>query len=514
MNETRPWLRVCRHCAHNVASACLTSVCWLLWIAMLASMILLATIYFRRELTVPDFLLRRLEQKLEFAHLSARFGRTSFDPRGNLVLEDVRLYGSGIDEPLARAAAVRLHLDFWAVTSGDFDVHRIEVTDARLDCPAIVSPSGVSEPLVADLGATITRTGEDWEIPDASFHAGKVFVTANVSWHLPARAAASGPRRQLPADLLRSYIDLARKAAGTLHRAEPFEGARLHLAVVGQPQTPPRIHAEIAVERVSIPLSPELAPLLAEDLRIVADTVWRPGGLDPATVTVTAARISGPQGVVVFHPWLRTGGHLALDPVRWHGGPVEFSAAAIARGDDSLAHPRATVRLDSLPRLRADLAVLARGASPIDLHVDVDTAAHSAEVDLDATLAPSLLKDAAARAAVWRKSRILAQLDFSEPAELTGHVSLAPGWKLREARATAHLGDSLAYGVQLDRIDAEVVIDPQKLLVEPLVFHRTDTDVRGSYGMDLKTQDYRFLLQGHFFPFAIDPWFSEWWPRL
>ena len=50
--------------------------------------------------------LRRIERKLEFAHLSARFGRTSFDPRGNLVLEDVRIYGSGIEDLAYRHAAV------------------------------------------------------------------------------------------------------------------------------------------------------------------------------------------------------------------------------------------------------------------------------------------------------------------------------------------------------------------------------------------------------------------------
>lgn len=511
MNQSRPWLRVCRRCAHTCGSACLTSVCWLLWIALGASLVLLATIYFHRELTVPGFLLRRLEQKLEFAHLSARFGRTAFDPRGNLVLEDVRLYGSGLDEPLVRAAAIRLHLDLWAITAGDFDVDEIEVTNARLDCPAVVSPSGVSEPLVADLGAIILRDRDDWRIPAASFHAGRLFVTADVHWNLPARG---GPRRQLPSDLLKDYIALARKTADALRHTAPLDDARLRLSVVGNPGTPPRIHAELAVARASIALRPGLDPVAAEDLHVVIDTAWRPAGLDPTSVTATAASLAGPQGVVVTNPWLHTGGRLALQPVRWIGGPVEFTAAALRRGDDVAAHPRATVRFDSLPQLSAELATLAPDNSPLDLRVAIDTAAKSAEIDLDATLGPGLLNNAAARAAVWRKSRILAQLKFAEPTELSGHVSLAPGWKLRQARATAGIGAANAYGTALARTDAQIVIDPQKLLVEPLVFRDRDLAVRGSYGMNLKTQDYRFLLQGHFFPSAIDSWFSGWWTRL
>ncbi len=511
MNQPRSWLRVCRRCLHNLASAGLTSACWLLWITLTASLLLLATVYFRRELTVPDFLLRRLERKLEFAHLSAHFGRTAFDPRGNLVLEDVRLYGSGITEPIAQAAVVRLQLDLWAVTAGDFDVHQIEITNARLDCPAIVSPSGVSEPVVADLGALIRRDGDDWRIPGASFHAGRVFVVADVSWNQPAR---SGPRRQLPADLLKDYIALARKAADALRHTEPLEDARLRLTIVGQPDTPPRIHVEAAVAHATIPIGDKRDPIVADDLHLVAETAWRPGGLDPTTVTLTAASIAGPQGIVVTHPWLRTGGRLALQPLNWIGGPVEFSAAALSRGTDTATHPRATVWFSSLPHLRAELATLAQGESPLELRAEVDTAKRSAELDLDATLAPGLLNDAAARAAVWRKSRILAQLKFAEPATIAGHASLGPGWKLREARARASIGSAVAYGTDLARTDAEIVIDPGKLLVQPLVFRHRDLAVRGSYGMDLKTQDYRFLLDGHFFPSAIDSWFSGWWTRL
>ncbi len=511
MNHSRPWLRVCRRCAHNLGGACLTSACWVLWTALTVSLVLLATVWFRRELSVPDFLLRRIEKKLEFAHLSARFGRTAFDPHGNILLEDVRLYGSGIDEPLVRAGAIRLHLNLWAVTAGDFDVRRVEVTDARLDCPAIVSPSGVSEPIVADLGATILREGSNWSIPDASFHAGNIFVTATVEWRIPP---ATGPRRQLPSDLLKDYIALARKAAEALRHTATLEQAGLRLAIAGQPNTPPRIRAELSAGHASFVVSPGLEPLTADGLRLAAETVWRPSGLDPAVLSVSATRLAGPQGLVVSNPWARTSGRIAFQPFRWVGGPIELTASAVRREADSLVQPRGTIRLDALPRLNAEFAALVGGESPVDLKLDVDTAAKSAEIDLDATLRPELLNDAAARAAVWRKSRLLARIQFSEPATIRGHVDLAPGWQFRNARAALQLGAGIAADTPLAATEAEVVIDPNRLHVEPLVFHSPDTEVRGSYEMDLKTQDYRFLLQGHFFPSLIDAWFSRWWTDL
>lgn len=511
MNQSRPWLRVCRRCARNLGGACLTSACWLLWTALSISLVLLATVWFRRELSVPDFLLRRLEQKLEFAHLTARFGRTAFDPHGNILLEDVRLFGAGIEEPLVRAGAIRLHLNLWAVTTGDFDVRRVEVTDARLDCPAIVSPSGVSEPVVADLGATILREGTNWSIPDASFHAGKIFATATVEWRLPP---SGGPRRQLPPDLLKDYIALARKAAEALRHTATLEQATLHLAVAGQPNSPPRIHAALSAGHASFAVAPSLAPLTADTLRLAVETVWRPSGLDPATLSFSANRLTGPHGLVVSNSWARTSGRITFQPFRWVGGPIEVTAGSVKREQDAIVQPRGTIRLDALPQLNAEFAALVGGDSPVDLKLAVDTAARSAEVELAATLAPGLLNDLTARAAVWRKSRLLARIQFSEPATLRGHVDLSPGWQLREARAALQIGAGVAAGTTLSATEAELVIDPRRLRVEPLVFHSPDTEVRGSYEMDLKTQDYRFLLKGHFFPSLIDAWFSRWWTDL
>lgn len=513
MNHPRPWLRLFGRCTRTAGSACLTSACWLLWVALTTSLILLATIHVRRELTVPDFLIHRLERKLEFAQIAARFGRAAFDPSGNILLEDVRLYGAGITEPLARAAAVRLHLDLWAVASGDFDVREVELTDGQLDCPAIVSPTGTSEPIVRNLGATIRRERDQWEVPHAFFHAGKVLVSAEARWQL----AAAGPRRQLPADLLKSYYGLARRAIEALEQTRRLENACLRLRVEGRSDVPPRLHAEMTASRATLPgpvVAGQLTTIIAEDLRLVAETAWRPGGLDPASITLEAARLLAPQDLTVTHAWMQTHGHLEFQPLKWIGGPVNFSAAAITRGPDLVAHPRATVWFDSLPRWHAELAALAQGNSPLAVTAQIDNAAQTAGIDFSGTLAAALLNNAAARAAVWRKSRILAQLRFSEPVELAGHATLAPGWKFAQATAAARIGAVLGYGVDIDRVSAELTVDPENLLVAPIVLHRPNTEVRGSYGMNLKTRDYRFLLQGHFFPEDISPWFSGWWPRL
>ena len=469
------------------------------------SLAALVTIQVRREITVPDFLLRRIEHKLEFAQLFARFGRTAFDPTGNLVLEDVRLYGAGIEEPIARAGAVRLRLDFWAVLAGDFDVREIEVADLRFDCPALVSPSGTAEPVVQGLYGLVRRVRQDWDVPQVTFQAGHVQVTARGHW--TARGGA-GPHRELPADGLKTYCNLSRQAVEALRATEAFDDCRLRLAVTAGENEPVRVRAELTAGRAELP-----GPLVAEGLRVNAEGILRAGAASPLTATVAAARLSGPAGLVVTDIWIQTGGRLGLGPLRWEGGPVELAAAAVTRGTDSVAHPRAVVRLDALPRLGGEIAAVL-GGGPLAAAAEVDLQNRAGTVRFEAQLTTELLNDVVDRAARWRSSPVLSQVVFQGPAAVRGEVRLAPGWRLERARVACRLGPAIACGVSVLETVAEAESDGHWLQVEPLVLVRPDDDVRGSYGMDLQTRDYRFLLSGRLYPDTIDPWFTDWWPRF
>jgi hypothetical protein len=211
---------------------------------------------------------------------------------------------------------------------------------------------------------------------------------------------------------------------------------------------------------------------------------------------------------------VRTSGHLSFNPLRWHGSEAEFAAASLERLEDKALYPRATLSYGLLPELRVKFAALAGGSSPVDLQLDIDTAAGTGIVDFRGKLAAALLNNATARAAVWRKSRILAELSFLEPVTLAARARLGAGWRPVSASATLDIGAGIAYGVALDHTEGEFTIDSHRLRLDHVVLRRQDADVRGSYEMDTRTLDYRFLLQGYFYPDTIDPWFSEWWPRL
>ena len=505
MPESRPWLRLCGRCAHTVGSACLTSVCWIVWALLSVSLVGLFVIYLHREITVPDFLLRRIERKLEFAQLSARFGRTACDPEGNLVLEDVRLFGAGIVEPLASADALRLHMDFWAIATGGFDVHEIEVVNLRLDCPAIVSPSGASEPILDALYGTLIRDGNDWDLAQGVCSAGRVLVTGRLHW---TARPGSGAARELPPDLVKSYCELSRRAAEALRRTEQLDSPRLKFSVTAAPDQPLRAHVELTAARAELP-----AGTTVEGLRFAAEAVGRRNAPVTLAVTAEAVRAATTGDLRIEHPWLRTRGRLELEPLRWSGDPLQFSAAGVTRGPDRADFPQGSVALNAWPAVQGELAAMVRG-SPIALAASGDWTTRSGEATVAGTLTPELLNDAAKRAAVWRGSKILARMEFSGPVGVHGKVRLAPGGKLAEARINGRIGTATVWGVTLEDTSAEMWTDGHRLRVEPVVLERPGTHVEGSYEMEFPSLDYRFLLHGRFFPDSITPWIGKGWGRF
>src|SRR5690606_16180537 len=105
------FLRFCLSC-------CATIGCWALWIVLAAALVLQAYVVFVEELAVPDFVLRRIEQRLAQANLSVAFGRAQFDPAGRVYMENVRLGPPGFTDPILTARGLFARKSIWAILSG------------------------------------------------------------------------------------------------------------------------------------------------------------------------------------------------------------------------------------------------------------------------------------------------------------------------------------------------------------------------------------------------------------
>ena len=162
----KPWLKFCTF----GAKACATSLCsfilWTIWLGL--ALLLTVQIYIAssHELEVPPFFLRRMEARLAESGLRMTFGKTSFDPGGRVLLEDVRFFLPAFPEPVLTTHAVFVRLNPRALLVGSLEPVEVHVMDATASAPAQLTPSGRTEQLLSELETTLGTQGHELLVRD------------------------------------------------------------------------------------------------------------------------------------------------------------------------------------------------------------------------------------------------------------------------------------------------------------------------------------------------------------
>jgi hypothetical protein len=102
----KPWVEVCSRTARTCVSAIFSFVLWSFWLALVILVFFQLYIITAKELSIPDFVLRRIEARIEEAGVKATFGRTLFDPAGRVLIENLRLSLPAFTEPIITSRSV------------------------------------------------------------------------------------------------------------------------------------------------------------------------------------------------------------------------------------------------------------------------------------------------------------------------------------------------------------------------------------------------------------------------
>src|SRR5436190_15256028 len=186
----KPWVHLCLHGARTVLGWIFSFALWTLWLALALLLVLQLYIVSSNELAVPDFALRELEARLAASGLRATFSRTSFDPTGCILIENVRLSLPAYAEPVVTARSVFVRLNPLALVVGKFEPREVRIVDAAAAVPAILSPSGGKEEIVRELDATIELAPQLLTLSQISAHIAGARVTAHGT--IPLARSAKG----------------------------------------------------------------------------------------------------------------------------------------------------------------------------------------------------------------------------------------------------------------------------------------------------------------------------------
>lgn len=487
--------------SRTVVSACWTAALWILWACMLVVIGFLLTIHFNREIPVPGLILKRLEAQFAEAELQPRIGSTRFDPKGTLVLEDVRIHTPLFAEPVASARAIVLNLDLWAVATGSFDVEEIEIVGLDLNCPAMFSPSGMNMPVVRDLHASLERVSSGWRVPRADFRIGR--LTATLRGEFDQRG---GAKLQIDAkEWMRRYYDMARTLSQNLTRLESLGPTRLDATFSLRRNEPLRIHLEGDVSHLTV------RGVTLSDLRVRADYDGGRSPADPIVVDVVAPQVTIEDRVRLERPHVRVTGGLAIKPFKFTPGPLEFAVHRAEFEDKWVDSLIFRTSLAALPVVEGEIAASHRGAI-VRAIGSADPREGSLAARVEARVDAATIQEGLDIAAKRVRGRMVRELHFNGPAELEADVQLGNRWKFLGAQGSARALDADLMGVAAAVAGATFDITPTRLYAPELVLQGGNLHATGSYEMNIATRDYRFLIRGTTFPEPIAEWFTGWWP--
>jgi hypothetical protein len=491
----KPALRFCGSCAA-------TLVCWAVWLAFGATLIVLIYVAVARELPVPDFVLRRVEARLAEANLVIKFGRARFDPTGRVLLEDVQLHSRRFEEPLLTSRLVFVRRSIWSILAGRPVPDEIRLEGAALQLPAMLSPSGTAEPLLRDLAVVLRHEENLWHLDTLTGRIGQLAVTAQGDITPPSRAG--GPPLSLE-EIATRFLQIGRRLVLEVHQFDAFDEPALSVRL----DNPPGVgNTATVLFTAKAARQPWKQPLTLGPLALTA--TLRLDGKGERTLRLHAATRDA-----VYR------GDCAVDNLRAiisaQVVPEELSARPV---EVLVAAGRLTVQSESAlgPVLRADLAdwpagVRATVATQINgefLAAEVEASLHEQSARLRAAGrgSPEFINRVLAR----HTPRAASYFVFGDPVDFTAEASLTAGWHFDRLSSRVAAGRLDSHGVKIDAARGRIDIVGMSFLAYDARVAMGENEARGSYWMDFATTDYRMLLTGRLRPPDINGWFrGDWW---
>lgn len=492
--------------AYRFCRSCLIMLgWWTAWLILGGTLGGLVYITVAKELPVPAFVLRQIETKLASANLAIKFGQVSFDPTGQILFKDFSLRLRQFEEPLITSRLVYVRANLWAQLAGRPLPDEIHLINATLQLPAMLAPSGTTEPLVRDLTLKLRRAAQLWHIDLGVGRIGQLTVTAQGTLTPPAIAPGGTP--PTPEEMALRLLQLSRQLVPQIHQFDSFDDPTLTLrfdSPAGVGNTANLLFTARAAHR------PWGQPITLGSF--AATTTLRLDGPGPRTLRVHAAIHRGAyQGDYTLEQ-IRAILTFQIALNKFSLQPTEALVAAstlTALGEQAQA-PVLQANFAHWPAVQMEVATQINGEF-IRAEVSAQLQAQTALIQAEGRVAPTLISSILGAHTPRAASYFL----LADPIAFRATAALGPHWNFSRLVGRFDAGRLNSRGVPITALRGQINLQPTTLFVHDAQMELGENSAHGSYGMNFTTSDYRMLLEGKLRPMAISGWFnSDWWSRF
>lgn len=501
----KPWVQFCGRSVVVCVTSAGAFIVWGLWLALASLLVVQLYIVSNKELTLPGFMLRQIEAQLSDSGLAPSFGRASVDPNGRILIENLRVGLPAFAEPVLSARSVYLRLNPWPLILGRVDVDEVQLSGVTVAVPAMLSTTGRAEEILRDFDTTFEPHRHSIELRQLACRLGELTLSAHGTIVLPATGAARTPAGALGEFLRLRFAGLCRQALALEDQLKQLDEPSLHLEFSPSESGAPAIAITALARRLRLskPVEMEIdEPRLSTRLLLFGD-------IPAAQVDISAAEVRTKPDVRVRGLRAQALGRLRLDGPDYDLREIALTADAVdAKGIPARA---LAVRARPRPLPKVELSVVAHllGA-PLAVRADADLERRNALVDFSGAVSPAVLDLISAQVG----ADVRRWFDFDTFTVDRAQARLGDGLAFERLTARVEIPVVRAYGVNLAQARAVIELDPTTLRSPEVSAHSGANFARGSYEQDLKTNRYRFLLEGRLRPMDISPWFRESWPNF
>ncbi|HEY1733657.1 MAG TPA: hypothetical protein VGG23_04345, partial [Acidimicrobiales bacterium] len=408
-----------------------------------------------RELQVPRFVLRAIEEHLAESGVSVTFGRAAFDPFGRILIEKAKFRLASFAEPVVTADAIFIRVDPIALMERRFEPRQVRATGANLYIPAMLSPSGRPEKVIEDLdaGFSIASRGDEFTVDYLNCRLAGVDLSASgtVNTGNAAKRQAAPTSVPLAEFVSRNYVALSREFAHVEETMAGLDHPAVTAVLTASEKGGAIVHAQLSAVavRLAAPVAVEARGLTAE-----ARFPLLGSGAVSTSVTVMADAVAVAGKVRADGIIARAGGTLRMDTLAFEPRQLDLRARSIAWNGIEAVAPFVHVVPRTGTALSGGVSAFLFG-QPTRVTGQVDRGAGTADVVFTGALTPDLL--GAASGLLHTDIRRFA--DLTEPFAASGRIRLSAGWKI--ADATVHIDGRTftAYHVPFEEARGDISYD-------------------------------------------------------
>jgi len=486
-------------------------VLWLVLIGFGLAQIGLLTAH---KLPMPDGLLRQIEARLADAGLTAQIEDASIDLSGRVLLNNVQLATTSFDSPLAKIDTLYIRLNPLVLLARQIDVRYVRASGVNLMLPAMLSPTGRTEEVLSNVCLSFKPGHNELELDQLSGQLANLTVSVRTPVTIPLGQKTdphASPKIRV-AEALKDYISLARKLTEFTPELAALEKPNLTLSLSSASlANAPLVTFTLTSRKMDVDLSrfrPDVGRLAVTDLKLATTLALDGPAPDMLTfrwscasaLTHTGWQLQGTTGQLT--------GRFATDTFQPLSCVVTADTARV--NDFTFAQTLAQLSQEPAdPRVRAEITTAALGTT-WQISGLADPALGQGTLQLDGALTNDIMQRAEAAAGL--ATGTLLTLNAPAPVSLT--ADFAPGWKFQQARGRATFGHVVGYSVPFSTGRATFTFDGTELSVTDIAASQGENAATGSYWMNVKNRDFRFLLAGKLRPADISGFFDPWWANF